>query len=543
MSTQQIIESDTYTMQRLTLPIPHSGGDTADDTDERLRAMLDVSRDGILVLGRNAKITEVNVAGAEMLGAPAAEVSGKALAEFVSTEQRDAFAACLEGLGRGEKGSMEFETVGKVDARRWLELNATPMRDGGGKIRGYMAMLRDNTARRELGKQFVQAQKMEVVGHLAGGVAHDFNNMLGIILGYTDILMQDMEPGSEQFKNAEAVFHTGERAAALTKQLLIFSRKEAPRPRVVDLSEVIVRIDPMLRRLLGENINLVTEPEPEMFRVQTDPSQVEQVLMNLTVNARDAMPDGGVITVRSGNATIRNNDAAHPGIAAGRYGVFSVTDTGTGMSDEVKEKIFDAFFTTKPAGRGTGLGLATCQTIVKQWGGHLEVESKLGAGSTFRVYLPCMASPVALEKNAEQARTPRRGVEMVLLVEDEPGLLAMTSIVLGRQGYKVLKATNGQEALGIVNNEGKDIDLVVTDMVMPEMGGKLLADWVRAIRPDIQVLFTSGYTDCELGGAVDPALEFIPKPYTPAGLLSKVRAVLDRAWNEKEAQSKRSEAA
>jgi PAS domain S-box-containing protein len=543
MSTHQLIESDTYTMQRLTLPISHRRAGIADDNEERLRAMLDVSQDGILVLGRDAKITEINAAGAEMLGLAASELTGKGLGAFVSSEQAEPYAACLDALGRGEKGCMEFETIGNGDTRRWLELHATPMRDAGEQICGYLAMLRDNTARRELAKQFVQAQKMEVVGHLAGGVAHDFNNMLGIILGYTDILMQDMAPGSEQFKNAEAVFHTGERAAALTKQLLIFSRKEAPRPRVVDLSEVIVRIDPMLRRLLGENISLVTEPEPEMFRVQTDPSHIEQVLMNLTVNARDAMPDGGVITVQTGNATIRSNDPGHPGIAPGRYGVFSVTDTGTGMSDEVKGKIFDAFFTTKPAGRGTGLGLATCQTIVKQWGGNLEVESKVGAGSTFRIYLPCMASPVAGEKNGEQARTPRRGVEMVLLVEDEPGLLAMTSIVLGRQGYKVLKATNGTEALGIVNNEGKNIDLVVTDMVMPEMGGKLLADWLRAIRPDIQVLFTSGYTDCELGGAVDASLEFIPKPYTPAGLLSKVRSVLDRAWNEKETQSHGAEAA
>jgi CheY-like chemotaxis protein len=358
-------------------------------------------------------------------------------------------------------------------------------------------------------------------------VAHDFNNILGIILGFTEILMNDMVPGSSQYQEAQAIYQTAERAAALTHQLLLFSRKETPLPQVVDLSEVIVKIDPMLRRLIGENIKLVTLPEPALHRVETDPSQIEQVLMNLTINARDAMSNGGVITVETGNVTIREGDAAHPGVPAGSYGVLSVTDTGGGMSDEVKSKIFEAFFTTKPAGQGTGLGLATCQSIIRQWRGYLEVESGLGSGSTFKVYLPSLPASETVKTASKVIELPPRGVETVLVVEDETGLLALTAIVLERQGYTVLKAANGTEALGIVNNGLDQIDLVVTDIVMPGMDGRVMAEWVGASRPGLKVLFTSGYTEHALGGAIDPALAFIPKPYTPSGLLHKVRDVLD----------------
>jgi PAS domain S-box-containing protein len=501
----------------------------SDPSGARLRAMLDASPDCVIVVGRDGRLTEINPAGIEMFEAESFHDLARApLAELVSIEQRAAFGLCVEALWRGEKGYAEFESIGRSGKRRWIEMHAAPLRDGNGRVVSFLGMLRDCTARRDLNKQFIQAQKMEVVGHLAGGVAHDFNNMLAIILGYTQMLMEGMVPGSAQYEQAEAVFHTGERAAALTHQLLIFSRKETPRPRVVDLSELIVKIDPMLRRLIGENIKLVTLPEPELCRVETDPSQIEQVLMNLTVNARDAMPNGGTITVETANAVIREGDPAHRDIPAGSYGLLSVTDTGAGMSDEVKSKIFEAFFTTKPAGQGTGLGLATCHGIVRHWRGHLEVESRLGAGSTFRVYLPSLPASAKAEKCSAPSGLPPRGVETILVVEDEPGLLALTSIVLQRQGYTVLKAANGREALGIVYDGAAEIALVVTDMVMPEMGGRIMADWLHAIRPGLKVLFTSGYTECSLGGAVDTEMEFIPKPYTPSELLRKVREVIDR---------------
>jgi len=407
------------------------------------------------------------------------------------------------------------------------------LRDASGEATSFLGIVRDNTARRELAKQFIQEQKMEVVGQLAGGVAHDFNNMLGIILGYTELLLDGMTAGSVRHEQALAVFHTAERAAALTHQLLIFSRKQTPRPQVLDLSELIAHVDHMLRRLIGEKINLVTEPEPELGRIEADPGQIEQVLMNLTVNARDAMANGGTITIETSNATVEAGDAAHAGVAPGDYVILSVADTGAGMADEVKSKIFQAFFTTKPEGQGTGLGLATCQSIVRHWRGFLTVESRLGVGSTFKVYFPRLAKWSKTEKSSDEAGPPPRGVETILFVEDEPGLLALTAIVLQRQGYTVLKAANGREALTIVQ-EGRsgEIHLVVTDMVMPEMGGRMMADWLDAINPGIKVLFTSGYTGWGHGDAIEEDMDFIAKPYTPSGLLRKVREVIDRAGNE-----------
>jgi len=248
------------------------------------------------------------------------------------------------------------------------------------------------------------------------------------------------------------------------------------------------------------------------------------------------MPQGGMITVETSNATIRECDPAHPGVPPGSYGVLSVTDTGAGMSEEIKSKIFEAFFTTKPAGQGTGLGLATCQSIVRNWRGHLEVQSRLGAGSTFRVYLPCLPAGAKAAKSSEAPELPPRGVETVLVVEDEPGLLALTAIVLQKQGYTVLKAANGREALGIVHEGAEEIDLVVTDMVMPEMGGKIMADWLATMRPGLKVLFTSGYTDWAMGVEIDPEMEFLPKPYTPSCLLRKVRQVIDGEEPGKPAQ-------
>jgi nitrogen-specific signal transduction histidine kinase len=386
----------------------------------------------------------------------------------------------------------------------------------------------DNPAGTELEPRFMQAQKMEVVGCLASGVAHDFNNMLGIILGYTEILMEGMTAGSVQYQNAQAVFRTGQRAAALTRQLLVFSRKQVPFPELVDLSELITTVDPMLRRLIGENIALVTLPELNLGYVESDAGQIEQVLMNLTVNARDAMPRGGCITIETGNAHVSPDDPAHPGVPAGTYAVLSVADTGIGMTAEVKAKIFEAFFTTKPVGHGTGLGLATCQKIVRQWHGHLTVESTPGAGARFKVYFPLVSSSSAAEKVSGTMGPPPRGTETILLVEDEAGLLALTATVLQRQGYTVLKAANGKEALQIVYEPREcEIDLVVTDMVMPEMGGGMMADWLEAVKPGIKILFTSGYTEWGDGTAIASEKEFIPKPYTPSALLRKVRQVLD----------------
>ena len=498
--------------------------------DIRLRALLAATPDPVLIVGRDGVVTEISPAGLALFEAESIdELTVAPFSNFVRAEYRVAFGSCLEALWRGEKSRVEFESAGRHGGRRWIELSASPLRGPGGSALAFLAVLRDHTARRDLEQQLIQAQKMEVVGHLAGGVAHDFNNMLAIIMGYTEMIMDGMDPGSQRHERASHVFHTSERAAALTRQLLLHSRKETPQPRVLDLSEVAVNIDPMLRRLIGENINLVTIPEPALGRVEADPGQIEQVLMNLSVNARDAMPDGGAITIETRNATVVENDPLHPGVAPGDYAVLTVTDTGSGISDELKSKIFEPFFTTKTADHGTGLGLATCSSIVHHWHGYLTVQSKLGAGSTFGVYLPRLASAAIAETATGDDAPPPRGVETLLLVEDETGLLALTAIVLQRQGYTVLKAATGMEALAIVHELGGGaIDLVMTDMVMPEMGGRMMADWLKAGNPDIKILFTSGYTECGRAGEIDPDIDFIPKPYTPTNLLRKVREVIDR---------------
>ena len=502
-----------------------------DRSEARLRAMLDASPDCVVVVRREAGIVEeINPSGLEMFEArEMEEMIGKPLAAFVAAEQREAFDLCTDALWRGEKGYAEFESTGCKGGRRWIEMHAAPLRGADGEVQSFLGILRDNTARRNLDKQFIQAQKMEVVGQLAGGVAHDFNNILGIVMGYTEIIMDGMEAGPRR-DQAQIVFNTAERGAALTRQLLIFSSKQTPRPQVVDLSEVVANIDRMLRRLIGEHINLVTLPEPELGRIEADLCQIEQVLMNLTVNARDAMALGGTITIETTNAVVSRADETALGVPSGRYVLVSVSDTGAGMSEEVKSRIFEAFFTTKPLGKGTGLGLATCQNIVRQWNGHISVESRLGAGSTFRVYFPCLPPAAAKkDKGTAQAGEAPRGAETVLLVEDDRGLLELTATVLQRQGYTVLKATNGREALGMVHegNAGA-IDLVVTDMVMPEMGGRLMADWLYSMNPELKILFTSGYTDLGNGGLIEAGVDFIHKPYTPSVMLRKIREIIDR---------------
>jgi PAS domain S-box-containing protein len=509
-------------------PAPERGLKISED---RLRALLSASPDAVVVVGRDGRIEEINPAGEQLFGGePAVGVAGRKLIEFVGVEHRVGYEVCVEALWRGENGYAEFESAGMQKTRRWVEMHAAPLRNDAGRVIAFLGILRDNTARRELDKQFIQAQKMEVVGQLAGGVAHDFNNILGIVMGYTEILMDSMTKGTPAYDQAQTIFHTAERAASLTRQLLIFSSKQTPRPQAVDLSEVIANIDRMLRRLIGENIKLSTLPEPEMDLVEADPCQIEQVIMNLTVNARDAMPTGGDITISSSMLQVVPGEEASMGLKPGRYAVISVADNGAGMSEEVKERIFEAFFTTKPLGKGTGLGLATCMSIVQQWNGQIFVDSTLGKGTTFRVFLPCLAGAVRVERAvASHAGEPTRGVETVLLVEDDPGLLQLTASVLERQGYHVLRATNGREGLSIVHEqEAKSVDVVVTDMVMPEMGGRMMADWLHALNPSLKILFTSGYTDLGSGGVIEAGLDFIHKPYTPTAMLRKIREILDR---------------
>jgi len=386
------------------------------------------------------------------------------------------------------------------------------------------------TALRQSEEQLRQVQKIEAVGRLAAGVAHDFNNILTAIMGHSELLLRQLDAGDPRRKNAEQIEKVAHLAAGLTRQLLIFSRKQVIEPRVLDLNAVILDIKKMLRRLIGENIEFCTLLDPAAGHIKADPGQIEQVIMNLAVNARDAMPKGGKLTVTTANTTLDKNHLKNfPDMGAGDYVMLAIADTGTGMSEEVKAHLFEPFFTTKPPGTGTGLGLATCFGIVKQNTGHINVHSELGSGTTFKIYFPQVQSAIEPLRVRNQPTEAAGGNETVLLVEDEPVVRELAVATLREKGYTVVEAGNGEEGLRLAQQHDGKIDLVLTDVVMPVMGGKEMADALRTSHPDTKVLFTSGYTEDALGhhGVLRPGILFLPKPYLTATLARKVREVLD----------------
>ena len=383
--------------------------------------------------------------------------------------------------------------------------------------------------RRQAEEQFIQSQKMEVVGQLASGVAHDFNNILGVIIGYSDLVMQEIDAGHFMHKPMQEIRHAADRAAGLTKQLLIFSRKQQVEMAVLDLNLVLTGMDKLLRRLIDEHVELTILPGKQIGRIEADSGHIGQVVMNMVVNARDAMPDGGKIIIETSNISFGANESA-TGILPGDYLMLGITDTGSGMTEEVKARLFEPFFTTKPQGKGTGLGLATCQTIIKQCGGQIRVHSELGKGTAFKVYFPRAYRSLNAAAQSNQTAAVPRGTETLLLVEDEPSVRALAHRVLESQGYNVLRATTGQEGLRVAReHRGPPISMVVTDVIMPQMGGKVMAEWLKATYPNLKILFTSGYTDDTIAhhGVLEPGVAFLQKPYTPGSLSRKVREVLD----------------
>jgi two-component system cell cycle sensor histidine kinase/response regulator CckA len=429
-------------------------------------------------------------------------------------------------------------TIGEERAVESMKAGATDyvLKDNlsriGPVVRRALREIQERVERKQAEERFLEAQKMEVIGQLAGGVAHDFNNILTVIIGYGDWMISELDSKSMLHKCAVEIRQAAGRAVNLTRQLLVFSHKQIVQPVVLDLNEVVKDLHNMLRRLIDENIELTIVPGKQTGRIMADSGQVGQVLMNLIVNARDAMPNGGKLSVETANVTLDENFARfHAGVTAGDYVMLSVTDTGTGMTDEVKARIFEAFFTTKPKGKGTGLGLATCETIVKQCGGYIEVKSEWGKGTAFKVYFPRVEQPVATAAPPAREESLVGGTETVLVVEDEPSLRDLACNFLESLGYHVLSAHNGEEGLRMAR-ECKDepIRLVITDVIMPQMSGKVMAEWLKEVYPDLKILFTSGYTDDALGkhGVLEPGIVFLPKPYTPAALAHKVREMLDQ---------------
>ncbi len=371
-------------------------------------------------------------------------------------------------------------------------------------------------------EQLRQAQKMEAVGRLAGGIAHDFNNMLTVILSYSVILRNRLQQQGAAYEDVEEISRAGQRAAELTQQLLAFSRRQVLQPKVVDLNQVVAGLRPMVERLIGEDIELVIRAAPELPRVMCDAGQIEQVIMNLVLNARDAMPGGGQLVIETGAGSA-------PETAPG-WAMLAVHDTGAGMDEQTRQRIFEPFFTTKEKGRGTGLGLSTAYGIVQQSGGHISVESQPGQGSVFRMWLPPTDAVVETQEATLAPRPARRsGTETVLLVEDEAQLRVLMGGILERDGYQVLQASNGSEAMLVCEGHSGPIDLIVSDVVMPVMSGRELIERVAVLRPQVRVLFVSGYTDDVIGhhGVLGDDVAFLAKPLTPERLLARVRDVLD----------------
>jgi PAS domain S-box-containing protein len=497
---------------------------------ERLVAILDATPDFVAIADPQGRALYLNSAGRKLLGIGPDEVLSRLrMADGHPEWARRLIletaipAVVRDGVWKGEVAFLDREGR-EVPFSHVILAHQGP----DGQVTFFSTISRDLSEQKSLEAQLRQSQKMEAVGQLAGGIAHDFNNLLTAILGYASLLATQTGQGSPLSESIGEIRKAGERAASLTQQLLAFSRKQVLLPEVLDLNGIVTEMNKMLRRLIGEDVELITTCAPSLGRVKADRGQIEQVLMNLVVNARDAMPKGGKLTLETANVALDENYVRnHPAVQPGPYVLLAVSDTGAGMDADTLSHMFEPFFTTKEKGKGTGLGLSTVYGIVKQSGGHIWVYSEPGHGTTFKVYLPRVEEAVPAAPPRSSDSLPTLGTETILLVEDEEAVRRLVRIVLEGKGYTVLEASGWQEALEIAGQQ-KTIHLVITDVVMPGVGGPELVSRLEAARPGIRVLYMSGYTDGAIvnHGLLGSATAFLQKPFTPDVLLRKVREVL-----------------
>jgi PAS domain S-box-containing protein len=505
----------------------------ADVDRRRLTTAIEQADEMIVITDAHGLITYVNPAFERATGYSREEALGLNPRVLKSGAQGDDFYRALWAtLASGKTWRGRLINKKKDGTRYTQDTSISPVRDEDGEIVSYVAAARDVTAALALEAQFLQAQKMEAVGRLAGGVAHDFNNVLSVILSYADLISADLKPDEPLRADIQEIRTAGLRAADLTRQLLAFSRRQVLEMKVVNPNDSLLNMEKLLVRLLGADVSLAMLPASDLWNIKVDPGQFEQILMNLAVNARDAMPKGGKLTIETANAVLDEDYArAHSGVQPGDYVGIVVTDTGLGMDRETQARIFEPFFTTKEKGKGTGLGLATVFGIVQQSGGHIWVYSEPGVGTTFKLYIPRFGGVAEQPSKTPPRLEPQHGTETILLVEDDDQVRVLARNILRRHGYTVLDVPNAGEALLMCEQHGATIHLLVTDVVLPRMSGRQLAERLATLRPAMKVLFMSGYTDDAilLHGVLDSDVAFLSKPITPTSLTRKVRAVLDES--------------
>ncbi|GIK42624.1 MAG: histidine kinase [Chloroflexota bacterium] len=502
------------------------------ESEERFRATFEQAAVGLAHLGLDNRWLRVNQKFCDIIGYSFEELGQLTLPQLIYSDDVDINREQARRLVAGEiqTYSLEQRYIRKDFSLVWVNVTVSLLRDASGQPKYFIGVVQDITERKQLEEQYRHAQKMEAVGRLAGGVAHDFNNLLTVINGYSELALHGLTELDPLQKSIREIRKAGERAARLTHQLLAFSRQQVLQPEILDLNEVITDISRMLTRLIGEDIELVIITKAGLGRIKADPGQMEQVIMNLAVNARDAMPHGGKLTIDLANVELDEDFARrHLRVAPGAYVRLAISDTGVGMDKETLNRIFEPFFTTKEQGKGTGLGLATVYGIIKQSGGSILVYSEPGWGTTFKIYLPQIKevsrpSPVSLPREH-----PSQRGGTILLVEDEPGVRNLVRDTLKEDGYTVLDASNSAEALLLSEQHPDPIHLLLTDVVMPGLSGRQLAERLLLERPKLKILYMSGYTDDAIvhHGVLEPGVAFLHKPFTLQMLAQKVREVLD----------------